>query len=704
MRQKNMTAEDNKFRTVLENMRYKKCTPSDIAFLRSRISANVPGADSICKSEFRNVPMITALNIDKDEINQIGCERFAAENMSNLTNFYSEDVARQSNDNALDEKRTKKKLLSIKEMTDDVQKLLWSLNHSSSDSHVPSKLSLCVNMPVMIRRNLATELCITKGQEGTVYGWQTKKGSRGQLMLDVLFIKLINLPDGKIVEITGLPKNVVPVYSTTNSMQITLPNGCAVNVTREQVEVLPNFAMTDFASQGKTRPINVVDINNCKDYHGIYTALSRGSTASGTLLIQGFSPRKLTEHKYVDTREEFRELEILDEITRLQYENQICSSIKGTYRQDLIKAYQKWKGKHYVPKNVPSAIKWSSKDPWKQFDLDEVKWQIIMKSDTNNQSADNQNFYIPSMGLFGKRKLHISPEATPENSPMKKKKSVGYIMPKFGPTWENNSCAYDSVIAVFLAIWSSNPTVWYDTFMHSSNEVQVVLAQHLEKYNNGIVTLNEVRDAVHTKLYSNAPSTFEWGKYTVAGLICDALLNINTTVFTGTYTCPKNQNHLLDRPNLTLHSSLLDSTEPYDSISDWIHHHYHTTRHKCSSCNTNIHILYSMNVYPPIIAFQLSQPDQGKDIPYIEMTLTVQDASNKNQKYSLSGIIYFGEAHYTARIIDQDGKVWYYDGIADNGRFSYNGNINTDNIQLHKRGQKQAAVAIYALDIENLNS
>ncbi|KAJ3869921.1 hypothetical protein EV359DRAFT_69529 [Lentinula novae-zelandiae] len=190
MHQKNMTTEDNKFRTVLENMRYKKCTPSDIAFLRSQISANVPGADSICKSEFRNIPIITALNIDKDEINRIGCERFAAENMSKLTNFYSED--------------------NKKEMTDDVQKLLWSLNHSSSDSHVPSKLSLCVDMP-----------------EGTVYGWQTKKGSRGQLMLDVLFTKLINLPDGRTVEITGLPKNVVPVYSTTNSMQITLPNRCS---------------------------------------------------------------------------------------------------------------------------------------------------------------------------------------------------------------------------------------------------------------------------------------------------------------------------------------------------------------------------------------------------------------------------------------------------------------------------------------------
>ena len=31
-------------------------------------------------------------------------------------------------------------------------------------------------MPVMIRNNDATELCITKGQEGFVVGWQSEKG------------------------------------------------------------------------------------------------------------------------------------------------------------------------------------------------------------------------------------------------------------------------------------------------------------------------------------------------------------------------------------------------------------------------------------------------------------------------------------------------------------------------------------------------
>jgi len=44
-------------------------------------------------------------------------------------------------------------------------------------------------MPVIIRNNDATELCITKGQEGHILGWQAGRGIRGQLVLNTLFIK-----------------------------------------------------------------------------------------------------------------------------------------------------------------------------------------------------------------------------------------------------------------------------------------------------------------------------------------------------------------------------------------------------------------------------------------------------------------------------------------------------------------------------------
>ena len=72
-------------------MHYKACTPEDIRFLRTRISSNLPGRPSICDDNFRNVSIITAKNLHKDEINKLGANRFAQETGQQLTNFYSED-------------------------------------------------------------------------------------------------------------------------------------------------------------------------------------------------------------------------------------------------------------------------------------------------------------------------------------------------------------------------------------------------------------------------------------------------------------------------------------------------------------------------------------------------------------------------------------------------------------------------------------
>ncbi|PBK87472.1 hypothetical protein ARMGADRAFT_855659, partial [Armillaria gallica] len=152
---------------------------------------------------------------------------------------------------------------------------------------IPGKLSLCIGLPVMIRRNTATELGITKGQEGTVYGWQSRKGSKGQRVLDTLFVTLVNPPSP--VQFEGLPLNVVPLGLTKNRVCVNLPNNRRTMITREQVEVLPNFAMTDYASQGKTRPFNVVDLHKCKTHQSLYTCLSRSASAAGTIILQGLS-------------------------------------------------------------------------------------------------------------------------------------------------------------------------------------------------------------------------------------------------------------------------------------------------------------------------------------------------------------------------------------------------------------------------------
>ena len=99
--------KDGKLRTALENMRYKACTPADLDFLHSLVSSGLPGRACIANKNFRNVFIITALNIHKDEINAVGAERFARETGQELVNFYSDDSI--SSRNCGSERQTVKK-------------------------------------------------------------------------------------------------------------------------------------------------------------------------------------------------------------------------------------------------------------------------------------------------------------------------------------------------------------------------------------------------------------------------------------------------------------------------------------------------------------------------------------------------------------------------------------------------------------------
>jgi hypothetical protein len=98
--------------------------------------------------------------------------------------------------------------------------------------------------------------------------------------------------------------------------------------------------MTDYASQGKTHFINVLDLSNCRDHLSCYTCLSRGSTAEGTVIIQGFSEYKIRCGASGYLQQEFRELELLDEITKLAYDNELPKHVNGNLRNALICQFQ----------------------------------------------------------------------------------------------------------------------------------------------------------------------------------------------------------------------------------------------------------------------------------------------------------------------------------------------------------------------------
>ena len=222
-------------------------------------------------SHFRSVSIITAQNIHKDEINRLGSIRFASETNQELQHFHSEDSLSMLVPSNKATSRSKSMRVR-RSLPPNVQLALWKQPLSANSSLIPGILSLCSGMPVLLRANVATELCITKGQEGCVHSWTSAQGKHGLPVLQTLFVTLVN--PSLEADIPGLPTNVVPLQRTTVPITCTLPDDTEISISHCQVEVLPNFAMTDYLSQGKTRDYNVCNLNNSCSHQAYYTALS----------------------------------------------------------------------------------------------------------------------------------------------------------------------------------------------------------------------------------------------------------------------------------------------------------------------------------------------------------------------------------------------------------------------------------------------
>ena len=107
-------------------------------------------------------------------------------------------------------------------------------------------------------------------------------------ILDVLFVKLKN--PAVEIRLPGLPDNVVPLTKMKRKISCQLPNGHIETIHQDQIEVLPDFAMTAYSSQGKTQPFNVIDLTDCHTHLSYYTCFSQSATIAGTVIVGGFNP------------------------------------------------------------------------------------------------------------------------------------------------------------------------------------------------------------------------------------------------------------------------------------------------------------------------------------------------------------------------------------------------------------------------------
>ncbi|KAF8872047.1 hypothetical protein BD779DRAFT_1386038, partial [Infundibulicybe gibba] len=493
-------------------------------------------------------------------------------------------------------------------------------------------------MPVMIRTNSATELCITRGQEGWVYGWQAEVGSRGQNVLGVLFVKLANPPQS--VKFDGLPENVVPLLRTSTTTLCNLPDDSTISVTRSQVEVLPNFAMTDYASQGKTRAYNVVDLNNCYLHQSYYTALSRSASAAGTIILQGFDAKKITGGASGALRQEFRELEFLDEITRLTYEGNLHPSVTGDRRNTLIATYRLLKGETYFPTMIHGALRWSKSDPYLGADLPPIPSRIPKRRVSESAEQNKHSKKIKPEPAFQKKRHEIAQHSMP-----------------LGTKWEANSCAYDAVVTILYNVWRDDTIVWTERFNALNMELLGVLSTGFQNHMSGRYTLENVRDYFRRALHRSAEGRFIWGQFASVHSIVEYALRAREPIISSELRCPNG--HTMDRNTIVLLNSCLINAVVTHQNRDNNGGFRVITSSKCTACDGNLYRQSSYVRAPPLLAFDVAECGPG----YVVEDRVLVAVDNHSWSYNLRGVIYYGHAHFTARIVTTDGVVWYYDGI-----------------------------------------
>ncbi|KAJ7753768.1 hypothetical protein B0H16DRAFT_1316716 [Mycena metata] len=702
MRQKEQTEDDNKLRLALSNLRYAACTEEDIVFLKSRVAGCRPGDPRLDSAEFRNVSIITSWNSQKDVINRLGARKFAVDTAQELATFYSIDTI---SPRVVDKSKWKTcEQSAIKVIGQRLQNKLWDAMPSANSEMMPGKLALCIGMPLLLRTNDATELCMTKGQESVVVGWDESVGPRQQRVLDTLFVRLENLP--KPVQIPGLPENVVPLIRGSVHTTVLLEDDTLLSITREQITSLLNFSITDYTSQGKSRPKNPVDLTNCKDHRAYYVALSRATTAEGTIILQDFPTSKMTCGMSGHLRQELRELEVLDEITRLRVEGKLPSSVAGIYRRKLLRSFQIWKGASSEPSHFHESMRYNEQlDGTTLNNTDYAEWKpsgtSLVKRNANSAVEDALG---PAAKGNKKRKTANTKPTTGLTGGIQTQTAL--VTRPIGMVWDaaDYSCAYDTTLGILANIWLHNPDLWSERFC-TIGPYFLYWTLLLRRSREFQLPLEAARDSMRARMHTARPIDFPYGPN---GTSIDRIARIilpETTHATGQQWCPtcgyqdSDVHHLLEPYLCTAVSGAQLTAYPGGyPVSEWMKSYLSSTTSRCPACSQNaqrvrLQMRYKVTTVPPIMIITV---DCGKTLFSRSLHFDVDGTMVVSR---LRGIIYSGSAHFTSRYVSAHGSVWFNDGMTTARNCVEEGHIDSMDLHslAHARG-KVAIVLIYALD------
>ncbi|KAJ7927366.1 hypothetical protein B0H13DRAFT_1861365 [Mycena leptocephala] len=367
-------------------------------------------------------------------------------------------------------------------------------------------------------------------------------------------------------------------------------------------------------------------------------------------------------------RQELRELEVLDEITKLR-------------------SFYAWKADHKDPVHFHPAMRWdASMGPRVPEAVEYTEWRPTVNG-RNKRKRDS---------LEAASKLKAKRSKLEKEQLLEKENEVRYLRTHCSNQFQRNrplgliwdaqhySCGYDATFTILGNLWAEHPARWSEYFAHMSgilSEFNIAMNSVLEKR----ITFEQARNAIRKSIHKTKPDHFPYGpNYTSVDRIMAVLF-------------PNQRCYGMLESSLT---AGLRSRGVYPDgvkLQDWLSAYLSRGRQVCPRCNENgqkirMDMKVSLTDVPPVMVFDIVHEKLLFDD---ELCLEV---NGRPIILALRGIIHGGQSHFTCRVIGRDGAMWFHDGITTGSSCIPEGNLRTlkDRALLHKCGEKIAVSVIYA--------
>ena len=266
------------------------------------------------------------------------------------------------------------------------------------------------------------------------------------------------------------------------------------------------------------------------------------------------------------------------------------------------------------------------------------------------------------------------------------------------------SCAYDSLFFILLSVMKEDLPRWNDDFADLNPFMKKFTTVFKEIANNRSLSQIEYnRDIIREHLHEYQPDVFN-----LRGLV-------GTDIYALCYILLTNKDHNINtmyckRCKRTVERSTLakEYLWLYDNhiwqnkavkggsirgqlTTTWLRSILAQKSHRqCQRCKSQLQRLIQFDETPPFIPLIINN----------QIDIIIQSSIDiDNSKYTLRGLIYFGNFHFTSRVIEGSGDIWYNDGMTTGRGSEFEGNIRdvSNHFIFHDKQDKRLSMAIYML-------